>query len=123
VITLGVNRPQRTAPRRIRPNFNLVLRICEAIAEFMEATEAHGCKAYIAFGDGRACLYLATQKEVYDFELSDKLADFVSPYIKDGLLTSAVLLPASTPEELTAYFNPKQAIRIEVEKVEESPLF
>jgi hypothetical protein len=118
VITLGIDRTERRRPRRRQTQFDLVIRMCEDIAMFMEANEAQDSKAYISLGNGQPDLYLVTTKETYDFDLADKLAEFAASYIERGLLGSVTLLPASTPEQLAAYFNPKKAIRIEIEQVD-----
>ena len=85
---------------------------------FVEENGAQDCKAYISVGTPTIGLYLVTKKEAYDFDLGDKLAEFAIPYIERGLLSSVTLLPASTPEQLTAYFDPKKAIRLECERAE-----
>ncbi len=118
VITLGIDRTERRRPRRRQTQFDLVIRMCEDIAMFMEANETQNSKAYISLGNGQPDLYLVTTKEAYDFDLGDKLAEFAASYIERGLLGSVTLLPASTPEQLAAYFNPKKAIRIEIEQVD-----
>ena len=65
--------------------------------------------------DGAAInLYLLIKAEAYDFTLSGKLAEFAAPYIERGLLDSATLLPASSPEEQKAFFDPETAWRIEI---------
>lgn len=50
---------------------------------------------------------------VADFELGDKLSEFAAPYVAHGLLGGAMLLPASSPEELAAYVDLGKVIRIE----------
>lgn len=70
-------------------------------------------EVYFARDGGSISLYLMTKAEVYDFELSRKLADFAAPYLERGLLDSASLLPASSAEELEAFFDPKTALRVE----------
>lgn len=92
--------------------------MCDHLAAFMEENGAQDCKAYISVGTPTTGLYLVTKKEAYDFDLGDKLAEFAIPYIERGLLSSVTLLPASTPEQLTAYFDPKKAIRLECERAE-----
>lgn len=111
MITLAINQGQRP-PRRRKSQFETVLGVCEAVVAFIGGHAPPGCQAYLAVGPGNVGLYLLTTSQVYDFDLSDKLADFAAPYIARGLLTSVMLLPASTPEELTAYFDPAKAIRL-----------
>ena len=90
-----------------------MLRLCERIVEFLEENNAQGFKAYIALGNDSPELYVVTQSATLDFELGDKLSEFAAPHIERGLLGSATLLPASTPEELAAYFDLNKTIRIE----------
>lgn len=118
VITLGINRTEKTPPPRKKSQFDAVLRMCEQMAVFMQEHNADKFKAYFTRDSGMIGLYLVTTNEAYDFDLSDKLADFASPYIERGLLNSVMLLPASTPDELTAYFDPRTAIRVEIEESE-----
>jgi hypothetical protein len=42
------------------------------------------------------------------------VAEFAAPYIERKWLTSVTLLPASTPEELAAFFDPRKAGRVEI---------
>jgi hypothetical protein len=118
VIKLAIGRPERKRPRRKEVQIGLVLRMLEYVATFMEENGAQDCKAYVSFGNGAVGLYLVATSKVYDFELGDKLAEFAAPYIERGLLGFVRLLPASTAEELTAYFDPRRALRIELEQVE-----
>jgi hypothetical protein len=88
--------------------------MCEGIASFMRANNGREFKAFFARDNGAVGLYLMTKTETYDFELGDKLAEFAAPYIERGLLGSVTLLPASTPEELAAYFDPMKALSVEI---------
>ena len=118
MITLGINRPEKSRPRRRRPHFEVVLRMCEQIAAFMQEHDGSKFKAYFSRNGGVIGLYLVTMAEAYDFDLADKLAEFAAPYLERGLLSSVTLLPASTPDELTAYFDPRRAIRVGIEEAE-----
>jgi hypothetical protein len=79
----------------------------------MEDNSLQDGTAYLALGNGTPELYMVTQSEAYDFELGDKLSEFAAPYIERGLLGGASLVPASSPEELAAYFDLNKVIRIE----------
>jgi hypothetical protein len=118
VITLGFN--QKAAVRAGRPHsqINLFLRLCGDVARFMQENGGERFKAFFALDRGLLGLYLMTSSEAYDFELSGKLAEFAAPYIERGLLDSASLLPASSMEELGAFFDPKKALRVEIEYAE-----
>jgi hypothetical protein len=73
-------------------------------------------KAYFSHeGGGALALYLVTDVEAVDFTLSAKLAEHVAPFVERGLLDGVMLLPASTPEELSAFFDPRSAFRVEIE--------
>jgi hypothetical protein len=61
-------------------------------------------------GDGMLGLYLMTEAEAYDFELSAKLSEHVAPFVERGLLDSVMLLPKSSPEELGAFFDLELAL-------------
>ncbi len=89
--------------------------MCEHLALFMREHGGREFKAFFSRDSGTVGLYLVTTAEAYDFELGDKLAEFAAPYIERGLLSSVTLLPASTPEELTAFFDPMKAVRVEIE--------
>jgi hypothetical protein len=114
VITLGFNQTGRARGRRRHSELDVVLRMCEHIAGFMQQNDGGEFKAFFSRDGGTVGLYLVTTAEVYDFELGDKLAAFTAPYIERGLLGSVTLLPASTPEELAAYFDPMKALRVEI---------
>jgi hypothetical protein len=89
--------------------------MCQGIAFFMAKRDGGTFKAFISRDDGGSLgLYLMTEAEAYDFSLSSKLAEFAAPYIERGLLNSGMLLPASSPEELQAFFDADSALLIEM---------
>ena len=100
---------------RSRPNLKLFLSLCQNVGTFM--TEHGGnLKAFISHkGGGSLGLYVVTEVEVYDFALGDKVAELAGPYVGRGLLDSVMLLPAFSPDELTAFFDPDSAVRIEID--------
>lgn len=115
VITFSTNpKPhQRTRSRGKRSGFKTILCLLEQINKFMAEHSPQDSTAYIALGSSTPELYLVTQSGAYDFELGDKLSDFAAPYIARGLLGGASLIPASTPDQLAAYFDLSKVIRIE----------
>lgn len=114
MITFSVSPMSR---EKIRPSkrygFKTILRLLEAILKFMEENCVENGTAYISLGNGTPELYLVIGNEVYDFELGDKLSEFAAPYIERGLIGGASLIPASSPEELAAYFNLDKVLRIQ----------
>jgi hypothetical protein len=88
--------------------------MCEHIGEFMQQNDGGEFKAFFSRDRGTVGLYLVTTSPVFNFELADKLTEFAAPYIERGLLSSVTLLPASTVEELAAYFDPMKAVRVEI---------
>ncbi|WP_143393607.1 hypothetical protein [Fimbriiglobus ruber] len=62
-------------------------------------------------------LYVIGRQEAYDFDLSRELSEFAGRSTDLGLDLNTTLLPASTPEELGAFFDPLRgpAIRIPAE--------
>jgi hypothetical protein len=98
--------------RRSRSGFASLLRLCEQIVAFMEENDSQDCKACIALGNGTPDLYLVTRSEAYDFELGDKLSEFAATYIERGLLGSVTLLPASSPDQLAAFFDLNKVVRV-----------
>ena len=112
MIALGINRTGEPRSRHRKTPLEVVLRLCEQITLFMQQHEGNTSKAYLSREGG---LYLVTKAEVYDFELSDHLAEFAAPYIERGILDSVTLLPVSSPEELGAFFDPNSAVRIEID--------
>jgi hypothetical protein len=115
VITLGFNRTEKVRSRRRQSQVDVVLRLCERIARFMQENEGGEFKAFFSRDRGIVGLYLVTTAETYDFALGDKLTEFAAPYIERGLLGCVTLLPASSPDELSAYFDPKKALRVEID--------
>jgi hypothetical protein len=114
MISLGIN-PTGKLSRRRKFQVDVVLRMCEQIAHFMKQHDGASDTAYLSCDRGAVGLYLLTKAEVYDFELSDKLAEFAGPYLERGLLDSFMLLPACSPDEMTAFFDPNSAVRIEID--------
>jgi hypothetical protein len=113
MIAVEVNQTEK-GRRRKQSQLEVMLRLCERIAEFMRKNGGAAFKAFFARDGGAVGLYLMTTAEAYDFELGDRLVEFAAPYIERGLLGSVTLLPASSPEELAAYFDPTRAIRVEI---------
>lgn len=114
MITLGFNQKPVHA-RRARPRIDLFMRMCENIALFMQENDGRDFKAFLVRDHGFISLYLMTTAKTYDFELSRKLTEFSGPYIKRGVFESVSLLPASSFEELEAFFDPKRALQIKIE--------
>jgi hypothetical protein len=92
--------------------------MCEELALFMQEHDGGKFKAYFSRDGGAIGLYLVTTDKAYNFDLGDKLAEFAAPYIERGLLNSVTLLPASTPEELAAFFDPWKAVMVEIKQAE-----
>lgn len=116
MITLGFR--QKSANPRLRrpqPQINLFLKMCEQVLEFTKEHGEQGGEIFFARDGGSISLYLMAQAEAYDFELSRKLSEFAAPYIDRGVLDSATLLPVSSIEELEAFFDPKLALRVELQ--------
>jgi hypothetical protein len=116
MITLGFGAAARENPRRrrLQPQISLFLKMCEQVAAFVEEHAGQDAEVFFARDGGAVKLYLMTKAPAYDFDLSRKLAEFAAAYIERGLLDSVALLPASSPEELAAFFDPKKALRIEL---------
>jgi hypothetical protein len=117
MITLGFRRTESGSPRprRLLPQISRFLRICEQVADFIEEHDGQDFEVFFARDGNSINLYLMTRSEAYNFDLSRHLAEFAAPYIERGLLDSATLLPASANEELAAFFDPKRALRIEIQ--------
>jgi hypothetical protein len=115
VITLGLQRKTAGRAKRPQPKLDLFLSLCQHVAAFMAEHDGGNFKAFFAHkGSGALGLYLMTDAEAYDFELSEKFAEYVTPYVERGLLDSVALVPKSTPEELGAYFDLETAFRVEI---------
>jgi len=99
----------------MHPQINLFLKMCEHLFEFMQEQDGRDVEVFFARDSGSISLYLMTKAEAYNFDLSRKLSEFAAPYIDRGLIDSATLLPASSHEELEAFFDPKRALRIEIQ--------
>ncbi len=113
MITLGFNLSEGVRSRRRKSPVDVVLRLCEHITAFMQENNGGEYKAFFSRDGGNVGLYLLTTSEQYDFDLADKLAELAAPYIERGVLGSVTLLPASSPEELAAYFDPMKALSVE----------
>jgi hypothetical protein len=114
MISLGISQAERGRRRPKRSQLDVMLRLCQDIAAFVQTHAPDRSQAFFALDGDTVGLYVLSAAEAYDFELGDKLAEFAAPYIERGLLGSVTLLPASTPEELAAYFDPAKAIRVEI---------
>lgn len=115
MITLALQQRSSKRFRRSQPRLGVFLHICEAVSAFAQQQAGLRSVIYFAFKEGGLHLYLLTEAEVYNFELSGKLAEFAAPYIARGVLDSASLLPASSAEEMEAFLDPKFALRVEIE--------
>ena len=114
MITLGFNRVPKVRHRPRHSQLDVMMRMCEHIASFMQENDGGEFKAFFSRDCGTVGLYLVTTSPVYNFELADKLTEFAAPYIERGLLNSVTLLPASSPDELAAYFDPMKALLVEI---------
>jgi hypothetical protein len=116
MITLGFKQKSSDTPRsrRRQPRIDLFLEMCHQVLEFAGGHGQQGVEIFFAINGKSIGLYLMTKAEAYDFELSRKLTDFAAPYIDRGLLESVTLLPASSTEELEAFFDPEKALRVEI---------
>ena len=117
MITLGFGQRSNAATHVGRPQLRIdhFYELCEQVLEFAKEHAEQCVEVVFAIKGGSTGLYVMTKAEAYDFELSRKLAEFAAPYVAEGILESVTLLPASSPEELEAFFDPKKAIRIEIE--------
>ena len=116
MITLAFKQQSSAAPRsrRRQPRIDLFLEMCHRVLEFAGAHARQGVEVFFAIDGESSGLYLMTKAEAYDFDLSRKLTEFAAPYIERGLLDSVTLLPASSTEELEAFFDPQKALRVEI---------
>lgn len=114
MITLGFNRTAKVRSRRKQSQVDVFLRLCEHFAKFLQENEGGEFKAFFSHDSGAVGLFLVTTAETYDFALGDKLTEFAAPYLERGLLDSVTLLPASSPDELAAYFDPMKALQVEI---------
>jgi hypothetical protein len=115
VITLGLPQQPTRRVKRTQPKLDLFLNLCHDVARFMAEQDGGNFKAFFSpLGNGALSLYLMTDAEAYDFELSAKLAKHVAPFIERGLLDSVMLVPASTHEELGAFFDLETAVCVEI---------
>jgi hypothetical protein len=97
--------------KRAQLKFDLVFSLFRHVADFMAQHQGANFKAYFSYeGNGSLALYLMTDTEAYDFNLSTKLAEYVAPFVERGLLGRVMLVPASTPEELGAFFDLESAL-------------
>jgi len=62
-------------------------------------------------------LYVIGRSEVFDYELSRELSEFSISLLGEGMDLNTTLLPASSPGELLAFFDPERdtAIGVPVE--------
>jgi hypothetical protein len=111
VNTLGLMTTAGQRAKRSQPKPHGVFSLFLQVAAFMEQHGGCGFKAYFSPEDGGAlALFLMTDAEAYDFDLSKKLAEHVGPFVERGLLSRVMLLPASTPEELGAFIDLESAL-------------
>ncbi len=117
-ITLGLSRNQGSDASD-RPSSNpapvRMLKMLERLGAWA-ATRADRIKdIFLVRVENSVALYLITHAEAYDFVLGRELAEFAGPYIARGVFDDATLIPASSPEELDAFFDKKHAFRITFE--------
>ena len=115
VITLGFKQQANRRSRRQQPKVDIFLNLFHHIADFIAENDGGNFKAYFSpTGRGALRLYLVTETEAFIFALSAKLTDYVAPFVERGVLDGVMLLPASSPEELGAFFDLETAFRFEI---------
>jgi hypothetical protein len=95
----------------------LIQRLFSAVNTWVRSQRAKVYEAYLVPEADGLMLYVIGRQEAYDFDLSRELSDFAGHSTDQGLELNTTLLPASSPEELGAFFDPLRgpAIRIPAE--------
>jgi len=92
-------------------------RLLSPINAWVKSQCASVLEAYLVPEAECLMLYVIGRSEAYDFELGEKLSDFSIRLADQGIDLDTTLLPASSSDDLTAFFDPLQgpAIRIPAE--------
>lgn len=95
----------------------LLQRLLSLINAWVRGQKGRVSEGYIVPEPEGLMLYVIGRQESYDFDLSRELSDFTLRVAAQGLELNTTLLPASSPDELTAFFDPRRgpAIRIPAE--------
>jgi hypothetical protein len=101
---------QVNRPRGGRRAVELVLYLIRGVAEWGAQRTEDVVGFYLDMTPEGLVLYAVGRKEAFDFTLSEAFSRFSSRYIEEGLLTQATLLPATSSEELTSFFDPERAL-------------
>jgi hypothetical protein len=111
MITVGLQRTNGKRARRKQSNTERVFSLFRHVADFMAQNNGANFKAFITqeVNDSLG-LIVMTDGEAYDFDLATKLYEGVGPFVGCGLLSRVMLLPASTPDELTAFLDVESAL-------------
>ena len=114
LITLGLtaDRGADGGESRRDPALGQVFKMLERLGGWAATRADRLADVYLVRAGNSVDLYLITRAEAYDFPLGRELAEFAAPYIARGVINAATLIPASSPEELEAFFNPKSTFRI-----------
>jgi len=87
------------------------------LSNWVKSQKARVAEGYLVPEPDGLMLYLIGKTEAYDFELGDELSNFSLKLVDQGVNLNTTLLPASSPQELAAFFDPLRgpAIRIPAE--------
>ena len=102
----------------INEEFSRVLqRLLSLTSAWVKGQKARVSDGYLVTEQDGLMLYAIGREQTYDFDLGRELSEFSILLADQGLDLNTTLLPASSPEELAAFFDPSRgpAIRIPAE--------
>jgi len=86
----------------------------ESIFKWVRRQSNDLSEAYLVFEPDGLMLYVLSRRQDYDFELSQQLSEFSVQLADQGINVNTTLLPATSPEELLTFFDPRQGPAIHI---------
>jgi hypothetical protein len=95
----------------------ILQQLLNPINSWVKGHKANVSEGYLVPEPDGLMLYVVGRRDAFDFELGEELSELSVRLAEQGIDLDTTLLPAASPEELTAYFDSSRgpAIRIPAE--------
>ena len=111
-VGLPANGPSPASAKGPAIALPLITSLLEPIREWCGSHADRVSECHVIFRSEEVQLYMVGRKDPYDFQLGRQLSDLSGELIRAGWPMLTMLVPPSTPEELTAYVDPTKAVLV-----------